>query len=129
MAGGDGAVGPHGVYPVSTSGTAGGICVPDQDWDQDGQNLGGQGEQRQAPGLEPVPRLPWPWGWSPIRQYVPASPCLCLSISLFFVKLELYEVPRVPRKEAMLMLEQVDQARGAGNDGSGGGVDEQDGGN
>ena len=73
LAGGDGAVGPHGVYPVSTSGTAGGICVPDQDWDQDGQNLGGQGEQRQAPGLEPVPRLPWPWGWSPIRQYVPAS--------------------------------------------------------
>ena len=35
----------------------------------------------------------------------------CLSISQLCVKLELYEVPHVPRKEATLMLEQVDQAR------------------
>ena len=34
LAGGDGAVGPHGVYPVSKSGTAGGLCVADQGWNQ-----------------------------------------------------------------------------------------------
>ena len=38
-------------------------------------------------------------------------PPACLSISPLCVKLELYEVPGVPRKEATLMLEQVDQAR------------------
>ena len=64
-----------------------------------------------------------------VESYTTICSSLPLPISLFFVKLELYEVPRVPRKEAMLMLEQVDQARGAGNDGSGGGVDEQEGGN
>ena len=49
-------------------------------------------------------------GWSPIRQYVPATPA-CLSISPLCVKLYLYEVPCVPRKAATLMLEWVDQAR------------------
>ena len=50
--GGDEAVGPQGVYPVSASGAAGGICVADQG----GQGLGGQGGQ-QAPCIVPVPGL------------------------------------------------------------------------
>jgi len=37
-------------------------------------------------------------------------PPACLSISPLCVKVELYEVPRIPRKEAKLILEQVDQA-------------------
>ena len=67
--------------------------------------VAGQGEQ-QAPvrGL-----LPWQRGgvlYDNLFQPAPA----CLRISQLCVKLELYEVPHVPRKGAMLMLEQVDQA-------------------
>ena len=108
-------VGPRGVYPVSTSGAADGICVADQGWDQGGQaglGAGGQGEQ------QAVSTMHCASAWSAMTTggvlthttSCCSLPPACLSISPLCVKVELYEVPRIPRKEAKLILEQVDQA-------------------